>query len=165
MDYPQPAEQAFAEKYFKQQENGKVKKRKGNKEMITKTEINGRPIQICHDSGLRINFSDLSWSYSISLPETVGYGSGSTPLEAIDEAVRGVLKFDKQKLLADYVKFADDLKEEIKIAKARELENEERMIRQMSDKELAEWLAGKCPKTFELWKRWMNESEREERAK
>lgn len=53
--------------------------------MITKTEINGRPIQNCHDSGLRINFSDLSWSYSISLPETVGYGSGSTPLEAIDE--------------------------------------------------------------------------------
>ena len=125
--------------------------------MITKTEINGRPIQICHDSGLRINFSDLSWSYSISLPETVGYGSGSTPLEAIDEAVRGVLKFDKQKLLADYVKFAEELKEEIKIAKARELENEERMIRQMSDRELAEWLAGKCPKTFELWKRWLRE--------
>ena len=70
-----------------------------------------------------------------------------------------------RKLLADYVKFAEELKEEIKIAKARELESEERMIRQMSDKELAEWLAGKCPKTFELWKRWMNESEREERAK
>lgn len=123
--------------------------------MITKTEINGRPIQICHDSGLRINFSDLSWSYSISPPKTVGYGSGDTPLEAIDEAVRGVLKFDKQKLLADYVKFAEELKEEIKIAKARELENEERIIRNMSDKELAEWLAGKCPKTFELWKKWM----------
>ena len=123
--------------------------------MITKTEINGRPIQICHDSGLRINFSDLSWRYSVSLPETIGYGAGDTPLEAIDEAVRGVLKFDKQKLLADYVKFAEELKEEIKIAKARELENEERMIRQMSDRELAEWLAGKCPKTFELWKRGM----------
>lgn len=30
VDYPQHAEQAFAEKYFKQQENGKIKKRKGN---------------------------------------------------------------------------------------------------------------------------------------
>lgn len=35
------------------------------------------------------------------------------------------------------------------------MENEERMIRQMSDRELAEWLAGKFPKTFELWKKWM----------
>ncbi|MDY5695186.1 MAG: hypothetical protein SPK75_02295 [Victivallales bacterium] len=84
--------------------------------MITKNETH-EPRKILglyrHDSGLKINYYEGgSKDFQCCNERTVqlGYGYGATPLEAIEDAIRGLKEFDKDALIRDLEQFAEEMR-------------------------------------------------------
>lgn len=91
-------------------------KRKGNKKMITKNETHEpRKIygQYRHDSGAMINYYEgESEEFQCYTGRTLqlGYGYGTTPLEAIEDAIRSLKEFDKDALIRELEQFAEEMR-------------------------------------------------------
>ena len=86
--------------------------------MITKRETHvPRKIygQYRHDSGAMINYyegekKEFQCSNDRAFQLQLGYGYGTTPLEAIEDAIRGLKEFDKDALIRDLEQFAEEMR-------------------------------------------------------
>lgn len=84
--------------------------------MITKKETHvPRKIygQYRHDSGAMINYYEgESKEFQCYAEHTLqlGYGYGTTPLEAIEDAIRSLKEFDKDALIRDLEQFAEEMR-------------------------------------------------------
>lgn len=86
--------------------------------MITKNETH-EPRKIHglyrHDSGLKINYYEGNKKeFQCCNERTVqlGYGYGAMPLEAIEDAIKGLKKFDKEKLIRELEAFAEEMQKQ-----------------------------------------------------
>ena len=83
--------------------------------MITKNETH-EPRMIYglyrHDSGAMINYYERDESFQCSSGKTLqlGYGFGTTPLEAIEDAIKGLKEFDKDALIRVLEQFAEEMR-------------------------------------------------------
>lgn len=84
--------------------------------MITKNETHEpRKIygQYRHDSGAMINYYEgESEEFQCYTGRTLqlGYGYGTTPLEAIEDAIRSLKEFDKDALIRELEQFAEEMR-------------------------------------------------------
>ena len=85
------------------------------KKMITKKETRV-PAKIFglyqHDSGAKINYYEESKQFQCFNDRiiSVGYGYGTTALEAIEDAIRSLKEFDKEKLIRELEQFAEEMR-------------------------------------------------------
>ncbi len=84
--------------------------------MITKNETH-EPRKIHglyrHDSGLKINYYEGDKKeFQCYAEQTLqlGYGYGTTPLEAIEDAIRSLKEFDKDALIRNLEQFAEEMR-------------------------------------------------------
>lgn len=86
--------------------------------MITKNETH-EPRKIYglyrHDSGVKINYyegkkEEFQCSNDRALQLQLGFGYGTTPLEAIEEAIRSLKEFDKDALIRELEQFAEEMR-------------------------------------------------------
>lgn len=86
--------------------------------MITKKETR-EPVKIHglyrHDSGLKINYYEGDKKdFQCCNERTIqlGYGYGATALAAIKDAIKGLKAFDKEKLIRELERFAEEIAQE-----------------------------------------------------
>ena len=85
--------------------------------MITKNETR-EPVKIHglyrHDSGAIINYYEGDDGFQCTSGKTLqlGYGYGATPLNAIKDAIKGLKKFDKEKLIRELEAFAEEMQKQ-----------------------------------------------------
>lgn len=86
--------------------------------MITKNETH-EPRKIHglyrHDSGVKINYYEGEKKEFQCCNERtlqLGYGYGATPLDAIKDAIKGLKKFDKEKLIRELEAFAEEMQKQ-----------------------------------------------------
>ena len=83
--------------------------------MITKNETR-EPVKIFglykHDSGAKINYYEECKHFQCFNDRmiSVGYGYGATPLEAIEDTIRSLKEFDKEKLIRELEQFAEEMR-------------------------------------------------------
>lgn len=67
-----------------------------------------------HDSGAKINYYEESKHFQCFNDRmiSVGYGYGATPLAAIEDSIRSLKEFDKEKLIRELEQFAEEMREE-----------------------------------------------------
>ena len=85
--------------------------------MITKNEIR-EPVKIHglyrHNTGATINYYEDDERFQCACGKTLqlGYGYGATPLAAIKDAIKGLKKFDKEKLIRELEQFAEEMQKQ-----------------------------------------------------
>ena len=85
--------------------------------MIPKNETR-EPVKIHglyrHDSGAMINYYEDDERFQCTSGKTLqlGYGYGATALAAIKDAIKGLKAFDKEKLIRELERFAEEIAQE-----------------------------------------------------
>lgn len=73
-----------------------------------------------HDSGATINYYETNESFQCALGKTLqlGYGYGSTPLAAIEDAIKSFKAFDKEAIIRELERFAEEMRSPVETGSA-----------------------------------------------